>query len=795
MRFERFKAMIFLASVAALFLTAPAMAEPAQDDFSVAILHGVWGKNAMHDEFDKTMAKLGWKTTKFASTVEDMERFSGLKGKKGEIFNHDMVLFCPLFNYTGKIKGVEQPPGIDMRPYAPAFKKFVEEGGAVILVDCLYPGYYDWLTSIDPTLGVGEERPCQSGTNSWYDATDPLCFLPNTLGGGSSWGHLTLPKNHSWKVLTHCQCGHPMTLVKRMGKGYIYLTGVRYWDAMAQENFRANLETSRMGLYVTAFDFPTFGIGKGELHVSVKNISKETVTLTGDLAAESVSDPKQRISEKSEVTLKPGETGDLSLDWESALRGDVLVTFFLRSGKVSARLFHGTVHVPGLLTTLPPCYRSFAIESEIKKRGGMRIGYEIVPFREKLDTMEVKTFVKTKDGKVIGPSGRRKAKALRERFYLDVRKLSPGEYVLHSELSLDGFKTVAAKSSAPFRILKDDEVITFIDDDMNFIVDGKPFFPIGLYHIAPEDFEKFEDIGVNMVQLFSWHGYPGQQKILKKHGIKILWEQNFRTPDTEKLRGFLTGGKALENEDVIFWYAQDEPGDNELASAEALSKSFHEIDVRRPTYMVSCSPRLLEKQAKCADIIAPDPYPYGGPNSSIVGVANWVGRAWKATKWEKPVICVPQSFGEPEGPFRAMAYLALTHEARGLIWYPWDDQWFDQYKRPVGLRHHPDQQKVFRDICNQIKALTPALLNKQGRRQFKSEDGAIHGLFCQDPDGTRYMMIVNPHKVANQIDFSKIEALWCAGSLERHFGEGTKTCKADATMDLKPYETGVYIVK
>ena len=298
-----------------------------------------------------------------------------------------------------------------------------------------------------------------------------------------------------------------------------------------------------------------------------------------------------------------------------------------------------------------------------------------------------------------------------------------------------------------------------------------------------------------MAQLFGWQGFPAQQKALKDNGIKILWEQTHRPADPAKLLEALQGTKSMENEDVIFWYGHDEPGDTELESAEALSRSFHEIDIRRPTYSVCCSPRLLDRQVKCADIIAPDPYPYDGPDASILMVADWVDRAWKATKWEKPVICVPQSFGEPEGPFRAMAYLALTHEARGLIWYPWDDQWFDQYKRPVGIKHFPEQQKVFGDICHQIRTLSPALLNRDCRRQFKSADGAIHGLFCQEPAGKRYMLLVNPHKVGNSIDCSKLAPLWCADSLERLFGGGEKTYGADDTLELKPYETRVYVVK
>ena len=53
------------------------------------------------------------------------------------------------------------------------------------------------------------------------------------------------------------------------------------------------------------------------------------------------------------------------------------------------------------------------------------------------------------------------------------------------------------------------------------IVDGKPFFPLGIYHVDPEDFETIRDIGFNFVQTFKYKMILGKGNNLC-HGYKFL---------------------------------------------------------------------------------------------------------------------------------------------------------------------------------------------------------------------------------------------------------------------------------
>lgn len=785
---------------------------PPKADFNVAIIHGTYskyGKNMHHNEFDTPVKQLGWDSKKYASTVADMNRLAGIASPEmtaaehldadvaasvpkkaepeNELMKYDMVLGCPLFNFENKV---------DMKQYAKYFREFVMNGGALVMTDCLYPEVYSWLYQIDPSLTFGFSGSCGAKRDP-IDATppSPFRFLPNVKRDYNTWGHLTLPENNQWEVVLRCGDGHPVILAKRMGKGFIYATALRQPNRETLENLRANLELQRMGLTVTKFEMPEIKTGSGKLEITLKNTTDKAVAANGILSITPEDGSGKALSFTGNNTLEPDKESTISIPYENGLRGKLNAKFALSSEKNKATIFDRNITLPDLLTVLPPRYRSLALESELKKNGEIFIGFSIAPFKENINTLKVKTQVETTDGKRVGKADERKVSELQSRFPVRVGALAPGEYKITSEILENG--KPKEKRTAPFTVLKDSECRTFINDDMNLIVDGKPFFPLGLYHISPKDLEQFgQELGINTIQLWSWD--RNGLKIAEKYGIKVIWEQNHRNPDN--VNGTINNQKerekgspqVIDDPNIMAWYANDEPYESEIEKATKLTEAFHKTDISRPTYMVSCQPRLFPAHAGTADIMAPDPYPYHKPEDKITMVADWVDKAWAATKGDKPVICVPQVFGvETEGPFRAMAYLAVTHEARGLIWYPWDDGKSDKNPRGgTGLKYNPELQMVFKDVVSQIKTLSPALLNKEGRKQFKSADGKIHGLFCQEKNKKRYMLLVNPYNEQNTLPLNTIEGLKGVSELKELFGDG-KANTAEPLI-MKPYETKAY---
>ncbi len=92
----------------------------------------------------------------------------------------------------------------------------------------------------------------------------------------------------------------------------------------------------------------------------------------------------------------------------------------------------------------------------------------------------------------------------------------------------------------------------------------------------------------------------------------------------------------------------------------------------------------------------------------------------------RPLFAVQQVFGheEPEA-VRICAWLALTKDVRGFLWYAWDERHDN-----VGLSYAPELREGMRGLLAQFRELTPALVAPV-RRTFV--DGKVHGMVCTDP--------------------------------------------------------------
>ena len=720
------------------------------DSVSVAILHGMYGntKDAHHDEFDNALGKLGWRGEKFKSTTEDMDRLAAHLGA------YDIAAVCPLFNFgLGDAR-------VDMGRYGAAFRAFVEGGGALIVTDALYAEQSGWLTSVDPSLTVGT-APCQA----WQDIRSTLPenairFLPNRVCENNMWGHLTLPAEHGWEVVATCGEGSPQAVMRRIGKGYVYVTGCRLGEPEYFENFIANLRLQRIGLTVTAFGYAPINIGKNTFKFSLpesEGISASVGIRNGSsersygIRYRSIFEPSPHAEEKE---------GRVEMPYDIEMRGDVRVTLNLRS----VRILDKTFTIKDLLTITGPRYRGLAVESDLKKRNGEIITtVELNPHNEKLEDLTLKMTVSDANGTAVGTADIRNIAGTRFLQPITIGTPKPGDYTITGELYENG-KRVETKT-APLTVLSDAECPVFINDDMNLVADGEAFFPLGIYHVNPDDIAQAAALGFNTVQMWSWFN-ENAFTVPARHGLKVLYEQNHRGGGEEWV-GKTAAELAAKHPNLLMWYAADEPQIQGTThdAAKRVNDVYHRWDRGHPTFMVSCTPPLFAAQTALGDIFAVDPYPF--PKHPLTMVSDWMGRARAATGG--PVFCVLQCFGtETPEALRAMAYLAVVQEARGILWYPWDDG------GASGLKHHPELHGAIRQIVSEIKTLSPALLNKEGRRPFTLADGNVQGLYCQEGPRKRYMILVNAGTSEQTVDLPPLDGL-------------------TGKLTLRPYETKVYV--
>lgn len=737
------------------------------DPFSVAVLHGTfsnqYGKNLHNDEFDEVLQKLGWGYVKYNSENEDMSRLAE------EIGRYEMAMVNPLFNFGGD--RARLPAEL-----APALRNFIINGGAIVITDAVYQSQTDWLEGVDPSLKISVES-CDSPIDSFY--VEPLSAfncMPNILRIGRTFSHLKIEDDSKWEVVARCgQHGAPSVIAARQGKGFVYATTFRHPNAQLLENMRANLELQRMNIVVSEFKIPKLSVGKGRIELKVRNLSDTPSDIA--LAFKAAGKNGASSSAKRRKPVAAGGEKKLSIDYDIPLRGKADVVLSAASGGKSAALFSREVEFPPLLSISPPVYRGMALESELAKTGQITVSADITPYREKLDELVLNVYAVGRDGTGTGRPLSVKPGGGNAVLRLDVGKLPKGEYAVHAELS-DANGALECKT-ADFRVVDESECPVFVNDDMNFIVNGAPFFPVGMYHMSPDEFGELASIGINTVQLWSWCG-PESVDAAAKHGLSVIWEQAHRK-SVQVIRDNVPALKGKPN--LLFWYGMDEPYEGDFQSAKEQTETFHESDAGHPVFMVSCRPEFFESHATLGDVFAVDPYPY--PKNSLTMVSDWMDLAKQVSKGLKPVVAVLQSFGhEPEPEFRVMTYLALTHGARGVIWYPWNDG------GSIGMKYNPDLQEACKKLCAEMKMLAPALMNAAGRREFLLEDGKIHGIYCAAPDGKRFILLVNPDDSVVSAGLGAIPEL--AGVSEIRNAFGGDPVRADAPFEMNPLSTAVF---
>lgn len=243
--------------------------------------------------------------------------------------------------------------------------------------------------------------------------------------------------------------------------------------------------------------------------------------------------------------------------------------------------------------------------------------------------------------------------------------------------------------------------VTFRDDH-TVLVDGQPFFPIGLYYC----YEEFEDPTGKLL------------KDLKEYGFNTLGFYRWGTPDWRKemdranaaghkvwIRGH--NGFAIDNADVektardqvrqtkdhpalLFWEFQDEPILNKV-SIEGSKKGYELVrkeDPDHPMLVVEWpgAANRFELWKGIGDVFATDLYPiprergYGRLNNHDITQMRDYIQTLKKAHGDKPVMLVLQAWaweplkdGEKGYPTvresRFMAYQSVIHGAVGLHYY------------------------------------------------------------------------------------------------------------------------------
>ena len=336
----------------------------------------------------------------------------------------------------------------------------------------------------------------------------------------------------------------------------------------------------------------------------------------------------------------------------------------------------------------------------------------------------------------------------------------PGKYQI--AVGLGNNKAGAlARATHELRILPPSEVEVTFDENRVCYRNGKPFFPIGLYHVCrdaieqiekenremglpnrtiPEHLKEIKDHGFNCV-VTSW-GFPDEEfrRMLVKAGL--LYSPEIGRMGSGRLQRLVEDHRKDPN--ILWWYGIDEPYDGLVDKAIRDHAMFAEVDPYRPVAGAVNKPDRFGSFLQAFDILMPDAY-------GILIVAEWADGCIRAGDGRVPVWQIPQAFAtkpsEVPTPqqLRCEAFLALTHGATGLIWFTYAHPGFFE-----NVEDHRDSWYLpetplwdeFARLNREISDLAPVLLSPPVEARVTASDEAIHVLLKKHK-GKHYLFAVN----------------------------------------------------
>lgn len=668
-------------------------------------------------------------TTNFADVVSSLSSF-------------DIMMFGLLANAN------------DLTSYMAEIRTWVKEGGAIGIFDgCDGSVYGDFVRTfcseesdsfVHPRGCYGWENTTSYGYVLDTDPPHPMRCFPRRVRFECRQWHC-LKKSDDWTTVATCSGPgdkHPVTAIKRMGRGFVYVSSMQQrWSTVA-ENLRAFLMCCRLGLEPVAYKPPQIRPGKEQLCLKFKpfdGVTEVAATLTITDKDGNAKDVKKTFKPDAE---KPGEI-EVVLPATFKQRGDVNVKLDLKTSLGEQTVIDEKYVVPEAVVLKGPRYRNRLPQARRTEQVLIEVQAYPAGGRTKGDSVKVK--IQNPMNTTIA-----KASAKFSEDLTDNRLFVPVELPLSTRLEAsDKYKVVATVTSGdkeytaetPFTVVGTEHPgeVT-VDEDHTLVIDGKPFFPILIYHIKLPFYTNAVEMGFNSVQAFQWHSRQKESfNLAEEMGLKVFFENNEKSPNGFRyMPNFYKDCKSF-----LMWYLPDEPlHEVDTVLVNEVWKIVTQ-DVYHPSVTVDFNVPRFEANAARADILAPDRYiiragqpPESQPYTLIVQAIN---EAYKSVEHRKPIMSVIGAFGhETETDQMMTAFLSIVRDARGLMWYAWDEN-----NGKTGVNYHEEAKSYLAACVKRVHQVEPYILDPV-RRPFEVDNGGkkLYGMVC----GTEKcaVIVVNP---------------------------------------------------
>jgi len=309
------------------------------------------------------------------------------------------------------------------------------------------------------------------------------------------------------------------------------------------------------------------------------------------------------------------------------------------------------------------------------------------------------------------------------------------------------------------------------------LVDGKPFFPIGLFAVCPREanlysleraFLDLKAAGVNFVHSYTHARSPEFLSLCERYGM-MAWMAEYEAGKGSKW--FETKGR--HSPSVLAWYIGDDTTSHVQPGPFAdRAEALVALDGRRITCHADVYSDRFVKYADLADVFMPEIYPVSGDAETD---AKCVAKVIDVMERSKADIVANNNSGRPRALWpiiqyfkgygwwkrmptpaeaTAMTYASVIHGARGVTWYTYGGFVNPEKKNfDYGVTSSAEVWNTATNLTHQLSILSPVLLSADVPQPTApmvlagpTEDGFGRGsvsVLLRQLDGVSHLFAVN----------------------------------------------------
>ena len=235
---------------------------------------------------------------------------------------------------------------------------------------------------------------------------------------------------------------------------------------------------------------------------------------------------------------------------------------------------------------------------------------------------------------------------------------------------------------------------TWFDGKRRTIVDGKPFFPLGIYMVGVNE-QSFPTFLTGPFNCIMPYVEPSVRQLdyCRANGIEVIYPVNsvwswhkhrpkgVNSDDEAQAYVERVVNEKKDHPAILAWYCNDEISLEKFPQLLARQQLLERIDPGHPTWTVLYQYGEVRGYYPTFDVVGTDPYPV--PMSPIGNVAMWTRTTDEEVMGLKPIWQVPQAFAwaDCRGPERKndrfptreemvnMSWQCVANGANGLVYW------------------------------------------------------------------------------------------------------------------------------